>query len=181
MTLYATIFLKALVDQVDQVWLRYQIFCFLNCLSSSVLSLQKWIVHFLLIRSDGEIIRIKHFFQSRKRRYLPYVWSDYCFKVTVVNWVLPSLLGGSLEIVLTVTLPQNFQKSHSVPLTKQSILQKNFFRFCYWALMLYIKAMFLYFMYFNLMPTFHLSKINLIYFYCGSNKTVEKEDDIVSI
>ena len=132
-----------------------------SCLSSFVFSLQKWIVHFLLIRSDEEISRIKHFFESRKRRYLLYAWSDYCFKVTVVNWVLPSLLDGSLEIARTVPLPQNFQKSYSVPLTKQSISQKNFFIFCYWPLMLYLSYVFVFHVFqFNANLSFVLNQSN---------------------
>ena len=97
-TRFTTVPLKALSDQV---WIRYT--CFLpNCSFSFAGSLRKWLAHFLLVRSPWETHRNQHFPESEKRRYLPHSWSDQVFSGTVVNRIIPSLLGGSLEITLTV-------------------------------------------------------------------------------
>ena len=41
---------------------------------------------------------------KRKPAYLIHIWWDRAFKGAIVNRALPSLPGGSLEILLTVTL-----------------------------------------------------------------------------
>ena len=87
--LFTTVPLKALSDQV---WIKYP--WFFNYLFSFAVSLQKWLVHFLFIRSNGEIIRIQ-LYSRQKRWYLPHFLSDKGFKGTVVNRVLPFLHRGS--------------------------------------------------------------------------------------
>ena len=51
--------------------LNKHVFVYLNCLFSFVGSLQKWLADFLLIRSNGDIIRLKYL---GKQWYLPYFW-----------------------------------------------------------------------------------------------------------
>ena len=41
-------------------------------------------------------------FNLEKRQYFQHYWSDKVFMGTVVNWSLPSLHGGSLQIARTV-------------------------------------------------------------------------------
>ena len=43
-------------------------------------------------------------YQLEKRQYLPYYWSDWGWKGTIVNRALSSFHRGSPEITLTVTL-----------------------------------------------------------------------------
>ena len=68
---------------------------FLNLFIFFAGSLGKWLAHCLRIRSNGETCRNKQ---------LPTFLIRLRFKGTVVNRVLPSLHGGSLEITLTVSL-----------------------------------------------------------------------------
>ena len=94
--LFTTVPLKALSDQV---WIKYP--WFFNYLFSFAVSLQKWLVHFLFIRSNGEIIRIQ-LYSRQKRWYLPHFLSDKGFKGTVVNRVLPFLHRGSLTFLTSI-------------------------------------------------------------------------------
>ena len=48
--------------------------------------------------------QIQSLLRLEKRQYLLYYWSDKIIKGTVVNRVLSSFHGDSLEIMLTVTL-----------------------------------------------------------------------------
>ena len=70
----------------DQVWIKPLFFI--------GGSLQKWIAHFYCSKT----------YKLEKQHYLPHYWSDQGFKRIVVDRAMPSLHGGSFEIMLTVTL-----------------------------------------------------------------------------
>ena len=87
----------------DQVWIRYQCFCFFKLHIFICGFVQKWLAHFLFVRSNGEVYRNTHF-SRQKNDVIYHIFNQ----INVVNRALPSLLGGSLEITLTVPLNQNF-------------------------------------------------------------------------
>ena len=75
-----------------------------------MVSLQKWLAHFLDIRKTGGTIRIKHF-SSQKNDVI-----SNGFNQIKVSRELPSLHGGSLEITLTVPLISKLQVLSSLQL-----------------------------------------------------------------
>ena len=79
-------------------------FVSLNCLFSFAVSLRKLLVYTLLIRSNGETHRNKHFFSQKNMMISSTFLIRLGFKGTVVNRALPSLHGRSFEITLTVPL-----------------------------------------------------------------------------
>ena len=88
---FTTVSLKALCDQV---WIKYQCFCFIKLFTSFVGSMRKWQTHFLLILSKREIIRFNTF-RLRKTTV------SYTF---LIRSRFQGYRGGSLEITLTVPL-----------------------------------------------------------------------------
>jgi len=107
---FKTVSLKAFSDQV---WIRYQSFCFLNCSFSFAVSLQKWLAHYLLQEAMKKLTEINTFSQKNDG-FFHILYKIKVFNGTVVNLALPSLNGGSLEITRTVPLikPETAQWLH---------------------------------------------------------------------
>ena len=81
----------------DQVWISYQYF-FINRLFVFVVSLQKWLTHFLLIWNKIKNYQNQTFFNI----FHPITISDLGFNGIDVNQELLSLHGELLEITLIV-------------------------------------------------------------------------------
>ena len=71
----------------------------LNCLFSFTGSLLKWLAYSLLRRSNGEIIRNKQFFYSKKAGIFNIIDHIKVLRVAVVNRTLSSLHRGSITII----------------------------------------------------------------------------------
>ena len=63
---FITVTLKTSSEKLD-----IRVFVILNCLFLFAGSFHKWLAHFSFFKSNREIIRIKQFSDSEKRRYLP--------------------------------------------------------------------------------------------------------------
>ena len=82
----------------DQVWIRYQCFCFIKLFFFSfAVSLQKWLAHFLMISSNGETHR-----NSNQKNYDIFHSFDQIIKSGIAIFALKP--WRSLEIMLTVPL-----------------------------------------------------------------------------
>ena len=80
-------------DLSNQGWIMFQCFCFSKLLFSFAVSLQKWLAHSYLIRSNVPKLSEIYTSQVRKTTLSSTFLIRLRFQSTVVNRTLPSLYG----------------------------------------------------------------------------------------
>ena len=80
------------------------VFLHLNCLFSLLVSLQRWLAHFVVIKKQRRKYLNWTIFKAERRRYFPYFWSDFKDTILYIGNSHFSMEGHLLEITLAAPL-----------------------------------------------------------------------------